>query len=493
MRPPGSSGHGGHARTGVLRAPHERPERPCPSTRPPRGADRGRPAHWRRARSSAPSSPPGPCRPRPGLDGTPRATPSCSGTRRPAGRRWPRASPPSTTRSRVADVRDDPAGRPRRAQRHRPAVAPVRRRLPGVVARLGRRRRGGRGPRRARRGPRRPAGAVRPGVRRPGRRRRRDGVRRGARRRPATGRGRTPGSVPASGRPGGARPARRRRLRHTAVVPDFPQGTAARAPGASPPTGRSPSPRLGGRHPVRPAQRVPVPFRPGASAHQHGLRPDLAEIADLGGDGVTTPTSRTPAQTETALFWMESSPLAWNRIARTVAASQHLDPWEQARLLGLLDIAMADGYIGSFAQKYDELAWRPVTAIRLADTDGNPATTVDPTWTPLATTPPIPDHDSAHAVQGGAAATVLRRFFGTDRIALRDLQHHAADRWVRHRRPDAAPVRPVLRGRRRELGVPGLHRVPLPLGHRAGAAARRADRLLRRGHAAAAAALNGTT
>ena len=79
---------------------------------------------------------------------------------------------------------------------------------------------------------------------------------------------------------------------------------------------------------------------------------------------------------------------------------------------------MADGYVGSFAQKYDQLAWRPVTAIRLADTDGNPATTVDPTWTPLATTPPIPDHDSAHAVQGGAAATVLRRFFGDRPVAF---------------------------------------------------------------------------
>jgi len=59
-----------------------------------------------------------------------------------------------------------------------------------------------------------------------------------------------------------------------------------------------------------------------------------------------------------------------------------------------------------------------VTAIRAAGSDGNLATTGDPTWTPLATTPPIPDYDSAHAVEGGAAARVFGEFFGTDRIAF---------------------------------------------------------------------------
>ena len=62
--------------------------------------------------------------------------------------------------------------------------------------------------------------------------------------------------------------------------------------------------------------------------------------------------------------------------------------------------------------------WRPVTAIRAADSDGNPATVADPTWTPLAPTPPIPDHDSGHSVEGGAAAQVLKRFFGRDDIAF---------------------------------------------------------------------------
>ena len=81
-------------------------------------------------------------------------------------------------------------------------------------------------------------------------------------------------------------------------------------------------------------------------------------------------------------------------------------------------MALADGYIGSFDTKYHYNYWRPVTAIRDADTDGNPRTSADPTWTPLVTTPPIPDYDSAHAVQGGAGATVLKRFFGTDHIGF---------------------------------------------------------------------------
>ncbi len=145
---------------------------------------------------------------------------------------------------------------------------------------------------------------------------------------------------------------------------------------------------------------------------------DLNEIKRLGGDGVTTPSARTPEQTEIARFWVESSPLAWNRIARALATSAHLDLWQQARLYGLLNIAQADGYIGSFQHKYVYNYWRPVTAIRNADTDGNPRTTGDPTWTPLVATPPIPDYDSAHAVEGAAAATVFRNFFKTDRFSF---------------------------------------------------------------------------
>jgi hypothetical protein len=145
---------------------------------------------------------------------------------------------------------------------------------------------------------------------------------------------------------------------------------------------------------------------------------DFDEVKHLGGDGITTPSDRTAEQTEIALFWVESSPLQWNRIARTVAAEEGLDLWEQARLFGLLNMALADGYVGSFETKYLSNYWRPVTAIQLAATDGNPDTAADPTWTPLVGTPPIPDHDSAHSVEGGAAAQVFERFFGTDLIGF---------------------------------------------------------------------------
>jgi len=143
---------------------------------------------------------------------------------------------------------------------------------------------------------------------------------------------------------------------------------------------------------------------------------DLNEIKALGGDGVSTPSARTAEETEIALFWWESSPLQWNRIARTLSDGRRLDRWESARLFGLLNMAMADGYVSSFETKYHYGYWRPVSAIRAADEDGNPATSGDPTWTPLVTTPPIPDYDSAHAVEGGAAAQVFRRFFGMDHV-----------------------------------------------------------------------------
>ena len=142
---------------------------------------------------------------------------------------------------------------------------------------------------------------------------------------------------------------------------------------------------------------------------------DFEEVKALGS---AVSTARTPDQTQAALFWVESSPLQWNRIARTVSVDQGQDPWEAARLFALLNMGLADGYIASWAVKYDDPFWRPVTAIREADTDGNPRTGADPTWTPLDTTPPIPDHDSAHSVQGAAAATVMAAVFGSDRIGF---------------------------------------------------------------------------
>jgi hypothetical protein len=77
---------------------------------------------------------------------------------------------------------------------------------------------------------------------------------------------------------------------------------------------------------------------------------------------------------------------------------------------------MADGYIAGFEMRYDFNFWRPVTAIRAGDTDGNDATVADPTWSTLLNTPAIPDYPSTHSVLGGAASRVLRRFFKDDDV-----------------------------------------------------------------------------
>ncbi len=161
-------------------------------------------------------------------------------------------------------------------------------------------------------------------------------------------------------------------------------------------------------------------FRPQAPYHLGSKKyaADYNEIKRIGGDDITTPSARTPDQTEIGLFWIESSPLAWNRLARAISASRGFDLWENARLFGLLNLAMADGYIASWETKYHYKFWRPITAIRMGDTDGNQNTQAVADWTPLQFTYPMPDHDSGHAVQGGVAAEILKQVFGTDDIAF---------------------------------------------------------------------------
>ena len=94
-----------------------------------------------------------------------------------------------------------------------------------------------------------------------------------------------------------------------------------------------------------------------------------------------------------------------------------LNIWENARLFGLLNLASADAYIADFANKYLYEFWRPITAIRAADTDGNPETVADPTWDSLVPSPPAPDYPSGHSGQGGAMSEVLARFFG-DKVSF---------------------------------------------------------------------------
>jgi hypothetical protein len=130
---------------------------------------------------------------------------------------------------------------------------------------------------------------------------------------------------------------------------------------------------------------------------------DYNEVKAIGEKNSTT---RTAEQTSIARFWYEGSAFEWSRIAGIVAESRSLDNWETARLFALINIAMADGFIAGFQTKYDFNFWRPVTAIRAGDTDGNHRTVADLAWSSLLNTPAIPDYTSTHSILGGAASDV---------------------------------------------------------------------------------------
>lgn len=128
--------------------------------------------------------------------------------------------------------------------------------------------------------------------------------------------------------------------------------------------------------------------------------------------GSVDSTVRTAEQTEIALCGAEQSLPMWNRVARAVSAQKNTGLVENARVFALLNLAMVDATIGCWDSKYTYRFWRPVTAIRAADTDGNDATEADPTWTPLRATPLHPEYPSAHSCVSNAAAEVLTGLYG---------------------------------------------------------------------------------
>jgi membrane-associated phospholipid phosphatase len=122
---------------------------------------------------------------------------------------------------------------------------------------------------------------------------------------------------------------------------------------------------------------------------------------------------RTADQTLASLFWNASTAsYYWDTIAISLGAQRHNTLSENARLLALLNVAMADAAIACWEAKYHYLFWRPVTAIPMAATDGNDDTTADPAWTPLFATPAHPEYPSGHSTVSSAAATVLSDYFG---------------------------------------------------------------------------------
>jgi hypothetical protein len=164
-------------------------------------------------------------------------------------------------------------------------------------------------------------------------------------------------------------------------------------------------------------------FRPPAPPKLRSLRylMDWLEVQALGGE---SSAARTADQTEIARFWgygpnTATPPGHWNQVALAVSADRGLSLYDNARLLALLNIALADAAIVSWDCKFVFNLWRPITAIQLADEDRNPFTVADPSWTPLLPTPPFPEYTSGHSTFSGAAAVVLARFFGRDRIPFR--------------------------------------------------------------------------
>ena len=155
---------------------------------------------------------------------------------------------------------------------------------------------------------------------------------------------------------------------------------------------------------------------------------DYNEVKAKGGRENHT---RTADETSMGVFWVERSTIGWNRLAYNLVKASKIDALRTARLFALLHTAMVDGAITNFESKYHYFYWRPETAIRLGDQDGNDATIGDPNWLPSNTetpnpnnslmnihTPPIPDYPSQHSNFGGAAGRVLQLFFGRDDIPL---------------------------------------------------------------------------
>ncbi len=135
--------------------------------------------------------------------------------------------------------------------------------------------------------------------------------------------------------------------------------------------------------------------------------------------GIADSTTATPDEALTGRFWNGAIQNYWNEISQTASVMRHLTTAQDARLFALLNLSLADSVIAFYDAKYTYNFWRPVTAIRAADTDGNPDTVADPTWLPEAgKTAPDPSYPGAHAVISAAGAGVLISFFERDRFEL---------------------------------------------------------------------------
>lgn len=134
------------------------------------------------------------------------------------------------------------------------------------------------------------------------------------------------------------------------------------------------------------------------------------EVMTVGSIGST---QRPPDRANVALFYAASSPTqVFNQAARQVAQQQGHSLSENARAFALINMATNDSLVASFFNKYHYNFWRPETAIRAGNTDGNPRTIADPGFMPFVTTPCFPSYPSNHGSAGNGAAEVMRRLYG---------------------------------------------------------------------------------
>jgi len=158
-----------------------------------------------------------------------------------------------------------------------------------------------------------------------------------------------------------------------------------------------------------------------------------AEVNEVKNIGSLNSITRTAAQSHAAAFWQTNPAANYNAIARRFVDQLSLDVSDSARLFAMLDLSAADALITTWNDKYYRNFWRPITAIRHADIDGNPATVADPTWTPMfdpslnpaiggtgpaLITPPYPDHPSGATAYASASMHAMASFLGTDEMTF---------------------------------------------------------------------------
>ncbi|SFW85379.1 vanadium-dependent haloperoxidase [Amycolatopsis australiensis] len=152
-------------------------------------------------------------------------------------------------------------------------------------------------------------------------------------------------------------------------------------------------------------------FRPGPYPALTGERYARA-VREVAAAGRDTSTTRTADETVRARFWAAPIWNYWNEIAQAVVGGSRGGLLVAARVFARLNLAFADAVIALYEAKYHYRIWRPITAIRLAGEDGNPATEAIPDWSSLANTPPDPAYPGAHSVVSQAGALVLRQEYG---------------------------------------------------------------------------------